>query len=181
MGKVCRICRGENLTRFLDLGFTPLADDFLSSDRLCVPETYYPLEVFVCHNCGLVQLGYVVPPQILFQRDYPYVSSTTKTGREHFYAMAQEVYLRCGLGADHLVIDIGSNVGVLLQGFKEQGVSHVLGIEPAENICQIAQKAGIETINEFFSERLAHEIVKSKGKAKIVTGTNVVAHVDDHQ
>lgn len=180
MGIICRICHGRNLTKFLDLGFTPLADDFLPPDRLHDPEVYYPLEVFICNDCSLVQLGYVVPPQILFQRNYPYVSSTTKTGREHFYSLAKEVRLRFCLGSNDLVIDIGSNVGVLLQGFKEQGVNNVLGIEPAENICEIARQAGIETISEFLSEELALKVVRTKGKAKIVTGTNVVAHMHDH-
>lgn len=180
MGKVCRICRSENLTKFLDLGFTPLADDFLPPHRLQEPEVYYPLDVFICHDCSLVQLGYVVPPEILFQRDYPYASSTTATGREHFYSFAEEVCLRSDLDPSDLVIDIGSNVGVLLRGFKNRGVSNVLGIEPAESICQIARNDSIETINEFLSEELALEIVKTKGQAKIVTGTNVVAHINDH-
>lgn len=176
---ICRICQSESLTKFLDLGFTPLADDFLPSNRLNEPEVYYPLEVFICNDCSLVQLGYVVPREILFQRDYPYVSSTTKTGVKHFHSLAKEVSSRFSLQPNDLVIDIGSNVGVLLEGFKNQGAD-VLGIEPAPNICQIAQANGIETISEFLSEELALKIVKTKGKAKIVTGTNVVAHINDH-
>jgi len=175
----CRVCHCESLTKFLDLGFTPLADNFLSPYKLQQPETYYPLEVFVCDNCSLVQLGYVVPPRVLFQRGYPYVSSTTATGRAHFHSLAREISSRFGLGSGDLVVDIGSNVGLLLQGFKRQGVA-VLGIEPATNICEIARSNGIETINEFFSEELALKIVKAKGKAKAVTGTNVVAHIDNH-
>jgi len=175
----CRICHSESLTKFLDLGFTPLADDFLSPDRLGKPEVYHPLEVFICDNCSLVQIGYVVPPEILFQKDYPYESSTTKTGVKHFHSLAQEASSKFGLCSDDLVVDIGSNVGVLLQGFKDQGID-VLGIDPAGNICEIARSNGIETMNEFFSEELAIKIVKAKRKAKIVTGTNVVAHINDH-
>jgi len=177
---VCRVCHGSDLTRFLDLGFTPPADDFLPPHRLKEPEVYYPLDVLVCRDCGLVQLGYVVPPEILFQRDYPYESSTTTTGREHFYAMAEEVCREFALKRDSLVIDIGSNVGVLLQGFRNQGVACVLGIDPAENICEIALGNGINTICGFFSEELAAGILKTKGRAKIITGTNVVAHINDH-
>lgn len=176
---ICRICQSENLTRFLDLGFTPLADDFLPPNRLNDPEVYYPLEVFICNDCSLVQLGYVVPPEILFQRDYPYASSTTKTGINHFHSLAREACSRFSLQPNDLVIDIGSNVGVLLEGFQNQGAD-VLGIEPAADICQVARANGIETINEFLSEELALRIVKSKGKAKFVTGTNVVAHMNDH-
>jgi SAM-dependent methyltransferase len=178
--KICRVCHGNDLTRLLDLGFTPPADDFLLPHRLKEPEIYYPLDVLVCRDCGLVQLGYVVPPEILFQRDYPYESSITAAGREHFYTMAEEICREFALERDSLVVDIGSNVGVLLQGFRNRGVTSVLGIDPAENICEIARGNGIDTICGFFSEELAAEIVKTGGKARIITGTNVVAHINDH-
>ncbi len=176
----CRCCHGLSLKQFLDLGFTPLADNFLSSTQLHEPETYYPLQVLLCSDCGLVQLDYVVPPEILFQRNYPYVSSTTETGKEHFHSLAEEACRNFKLKPDDLVIDIGSNVGVLLQGFINQGINNVLGIEPAGNICQMARDNGIETINEFFDEVSASRIVAMKGKARLVTGTNVVAHIDNH-
>lgn len=175
----CRTCHSKSLTKFLDLGFTPPADDFLSSERIGAPEVYYPLEVFICNNCSLVQIGYVVPPEILFQKDYPYEASVTKTGVEHFHSLAKEASSRFDLSSDDLVVDIGSNVGVLLQGFENQG-AEVLGIEPARNISEIAIKNGIETINNFFSEEVALKIVEELKKVKIVTGTNVVAHIDDY-
>lgn len=174
----CRICKNDRLIQFLDLGFTPPADDFLSPDRLHEPEVYYPLNVLVCNDCGFIQLGHVVPPEILFQNEYPYESSTTETGRNHYYNLAKEIVQKYNLDSEDLAIDIGSNVGVLLAGFKKNGVN-VLGIEPANNMCEIANNNGIETINEFFSDKLAHEIVMSRGKAKVVTGTNVVAHIDN--
>ncbi len=174
----CRICHGNQLTRFLDLGFTPPADDFLRPDRLNEPEAHYPLEVMICDDCRLVQLSYVVPPELLFQREYPYESSTTETGRKHYYSMATELGGRYNLSAKDLVIDIGSNVGVLLAGFKARG-TRVLGIEPAKDVCVSANTNGIETINEFFSESVAQTIVRTNGTAKIITGTNVVAHIND--
>ncbi len=174
----CRICKKINLTRFLNLGFTPPADDFLSPERLKNPEVYYPLEVFVCNDCGLIQLGYVIPPELLFQNEYPYESSTTLTGRTHYYNLAQEIVQRYNLKPENLAIDIGSNVGVLLNGFKENGV-RVLGIEPARDVCKIANDNSIETINEFFSDSLAKHLADSGQKAKVVTGTNVIAHIDD--
>ena len=180
MKKTCRICCGNNLMRFLDLGFTPLADAFLTASQLGEPEIYYPLDVYLCDDCSLVQLGYVVPPEILFQRDYPYVSSTTQTGRDHFHSFAIDAFSRFDIQPDDLVVDIGSNVGVLLQGFKNRGVKNVLGIEPAANICQIARNNGIDTINEFFSEKVADKIAGTRKTAKIVTGTNVIAHIDNH-
>lgn len=175
----CRICHSKNLIRFLDLGFTPPADDFLLPERLEEPEIYYPLEVFICSNCSLIQLGYIVPPEILYQKDYPYEMSITKFGVKHFHSFAKEAYSRFNLSSNDLVIDIGSNVGVLLQGFKNQG-ARVLGIDPAKNICEIAKSRGIKTINGFFNENLARKIVKEHKKAKIITGTNVVAHINDH-
>ncbi len=175
---ICRVCKSIDLTKFLDLGFTPPADDFLRPDRLNEPEVSYPLEVLICNDCSLVQLSYVVPPELLFQKEYPYESSTTETGRKHYYSLARDVSLRFHLGSQDLAVDIGSNVGVLLAGFKENGVQ-VLGIEPAKDVCATANKNAIETINEFFSESLARNIVRTKGKAKVVTGTNVVAHIND--
>lgn len=175
---ICRICHSSDLTKFLDLGFTPPADAFLVPERMSQPETHYPLEVMICNDCKLVQLSYVVPPEILFQQDYPYESSTTATGRNHYHGLARDVATRYGLGSSDLVVDIGSNVGVLLGGFKAIGV-RVLGIDPAERMCEIANKNGIETIHGFFSESLVHEIVKTKGMVRVVMGTNVVAHIND--
>lgn len=176
----CRICHGNNLTKFLDLGFTPPADGFLSLEKLKEPEVYYPLDIFICNNCSLVQLGYVVQPEILFNYTYPYESSMTKTGVEHFHSLAKEATSRFCLNPEDLVVDIGSNVGVLLQGFKNQGVVNVLGVEPVRNLCEIAKNNSIETLEEFFCEDVAHRIVKERGKARVVTGTNVVAHINDH-
>ena len=174
----CRICYSNNLTKFLDLGSTPPADDFLVAGRLKEKEKYYPLDVYICNDCSLVQLGHTVPPEILFQNDYPYESSMTKAGQKHFHSFASDVVSRFKLNSKDLAVDIGSNVGVLLQGFKNEGLQ-VLGIDPADNICKIAIKSGIDTISSFFNEEAVREVIKKKGKAKVITGTNVFAHVDD--
>ena len=172
--------------KFLDLGSHPPADDFLTEEGLKKEETRYPLQVYICDNCSLVQLGYVVSPQILYQRDYPYVSSTTNTGKKHFHSFAEESLEICrelGLSSRNraslgLVVDIGSNVGVLLEGFKKKDMQ-VLGVDPAPNICKIANERGIPTFNAFFNEDTARRIKDEKGKARIITGTNVVAHIND--
>lgn len=174
----CRICKKEKLVKFLDLGFTPPADGFLTAKELEEPEAYYPLSVYICQECSLVQLGYVVPPEILFQKDYPYESSMTQTGRQHFYAFAKKVVADFSLAPQGLVVDIGSNVGVLLQGFKNEGM-RVLGIEPAKNISRIAQQNGIPTLNKFFNVQAVAAVRKSQGLAKVVTASNVFAHVND--
>tara|TARA_B100001093_G_scaffold518090_1_gene601773 strand:- start:745 stop:1977 length:1233 start_codon:yes stop_codon:yes gene_type:complete len=178
MRTYCRTCGSSNLKNFLNLGFTPPADQFLRESQLLEPETHYPLETAICEDCGLAQLNYVVPAEILYRRDYPYESSITKSGYEHWSEFAESVCNKYRLGAKDLVIDIGSNVGVLLSAFKEQG-TRILGIDPASNIVRIAEKRGIETWDEFFSESISHKIIKEKGFASIITGTNVFAHVDD--
>ncbi len=174
----CRLCGYPQLTHFLDLGFTPPADQFLSKEQLDEPEINYPLRVVRCDKCMFAQLSYVVPPEILYKKDYPYESSITSTGRTHFDAFAKSVVESFNIIKDDLVIDIGSNVGVLLSGFKKRGCE-VLGFDPAENIALIAQKNGIPTIPTFFNSKKAEDALRNNKKAKVITATNVFAHIDD--
>jgi len=174
----CRMCKSSNIESFLDLGFTPLADNFLTEKQLREPEIYYPLNVYMCKDCGLAQLGYIVSPEKMYNSNYPYESSTTKAGSEHFFNMAKEVCKRFNLKEQSLVVDLGSNVGVLLQGFKNQNMQ-VVGVEPSKNIASIAIKNEIETIPSFFNEEVVHEIIRKHKHVSIVTATNVFAHIDD--
>ena len=174
----CRICGSSNLFTFLDLGFTPPADQFLRKNQLTEPETSYPLKVMMCRVCGLAQLSHIVHCEILYRRDYPYESSITKSGQTHWDEFAKTVCATYELTKKDLVVDVGSNVGVLLSSFKNNGAS-VLGVDPASNIVRIAEKRGIETINDFLDSTVAKKIVNLKGKAKVITATNVFAHVDD--
>lgn len=175
---ICRMCKSENLYNFLDLGFMPPADEFLRKDQLEYPRTYYPLEVLMCRACGLSQLSYVVSPEVLYRHDYPYEASTTRTGREHFAKFAAQCTARFGLGPSDLVIDVGSNVGVLLANFKANG-TRILGVDPAANIVRIAEKNGIPTMNELFSAEIAAKIRGEQGKASLMTASNCFAHIDD--
>jgi len=172
------MCQSKNLYRFLDLGFTPPADQFRRKDQMKEPEIHYPLEVFMCDDCGLAQLGHVVSPEVLYRMDYPYESSTTKTGREHWNTFAQRVVKRLNLEKNDLVVDIGSNVGVLLGAFKSQGM-RIQGVDPAANIVMLAHERGIDTICDFFNRETAEKILREKGAASVITGTNVFAHIDD--
>jgi SAM-dependent methyltransferase len=124
------------------------------------------------------QLGYTVPPEVLYKFDYPYESSTTKTGRDHFHGLAKSIVDRFSLNSTDLIVDVGSNVGVLLEGFENQGC-RTLGIEPAGRIAQLAVERGISTINEFISPDLANRIVAGNGLASVVCITNVFAHIHD--
>jgi SAM-dependent methyltransferase len=172
------MCSGSSFYKFLDLSKTPPADQFLFAEQLNEPEGSYPLEVVVCETCSLVQLNYVVPPQILYCNDYPYESSTTKAGHSHWNEFAETTVRLLALKPEHLVIDVGSNVGVLLQMFRDRGTT-VLGVDPAANIAEIANKNGIETLPVFFNSEAARGIVTAKGHASVITGTNVFAHIDD--
>ena len=174
----CRLCGGSSLFPFLDLGHTPPADNFLGNERLSQPEIYYPLQVVRCDECNFIQLDHVVAPEILYQNDYPYEASITRTGAEHFDEFAASIVKMLSMTSDDLAIDIGSNVGVLLSGFKNRNV-RVLGVDPAENIAKIAAENSIETIPDFFDEQVARQILAEYGKAKVLTASNVFAHIDD--
>jgi len=175
---ICRMCKSRTLKQFLDLGFTPPADQFRRKEQLHEPVVFYPLEVMLCTDCGLVQLSHVVSPEILYRHDYPYESSVTRTGHAHWSEFAKTTTERLNLNSNDLVVDIGSNVGVLLEAFRSNGTK-ILGVDPASNIALIAQKRGVETINEFFGPDLAKKIVEDMGQATVITATNVFAHVDD--
>jgi len=170
----CKICDNQNLQKFLSLGETPLANNFLREDDLPKSEKTFPLDVYFCPNCKLVQLGYVVPPEMMFT-NYFYVSSTSNTFQLHFSKMAEELTNMLKLDGNSLAVDIGSNDGVLLKGFQKFGVRTV-GVEPATNIAEIAKKDGIDTINDFFSDNVTDQILYSKGYADVITANNVFAH-----
>lgn len=174
----CRLCSSKDLHKFLDLGLQPPSDQFLNKKKTNNDIIFYPLSVNTCKTCGFKQLTHVVDPKILYQQDYPYESSLTKSGLDHFYEFALSVKNQFKLKSDDLVIDIGSNVGVLLDSFKSLGMK-VLGVDPAKNICKIANKRGIKTLNSFFDSNICDFIKKEHGKAKVITGTNVFAHIDN--
>lgn len=173
----CRICHSDKLYEFLSLGSMPIPNGFLLKKELSHEEPHYPLGVYVCENCWLVQLTHVIPPEIMF-KNYLYIPSTSTTMLEHFDSLAREVVEKYSVNDSHLVIDIGSNDGTLLSYFKEQEVK-VLGIDPASNLAQVARMKGIETIDDFFTSKLAVEVLEEKGRAKVITATNVVAHMHD--
>jgi hypothetical protein len=173
------MCASTELVRYLDLGLQPPADQFRTAEQISSePVILYPLEVYLCVACGLSQLGYVVSPEILYQQDYPYESSTTASGRAHYAAFATTVVRDFALAPDRLAVDIGSNVGVLLAGFAKHGL-RIHGVDPAPNIASIAEQRGIRTLVGFFSPEIARRIVNEDGRAGAITGTNVFAHVDD--
>lgn len=173
----CRVCDGTKLSKVLSFGPTPLANAFLERHEARAAEMYYPLDAYLCRDCGLLQLLDVVAPKILF-KDYVYVSSTSPAFVAHFRDFAEKAFERFSLNRESLVVDIGSNDGILLTPFKEKGV-RVLGVEPDRNIAALARKSGVDTMTEFFSPAVAQRIARRYGSADLITATNVFAHIDD--
>ncbi len=173
----CRACEGQRLRQFLTLGPQPLANSFLGSPNEFDSESRYPLDVYFCDDCSLVQILDVIDPEALF-RHYLYVTGTSETIAAHNREYAREVVESLALGADDLVVEIASNDGSLLKCFQPYGV-RTLGIEPATNIAEIAVASGVETVNKFFNSGAAEEIRQSFGPARVAIGNNVLAHVDD--
>jgi novobiocin biosynthesis protein NovU/D-mycarose 3-C-methyltransferase len=177
--ETCRACGGRDLTLVLSLGRQPLANAFLRSIEEAADEPSFPLDVYLCPTCSLVQLLDVIDPGVLF-RHYLYVTGTSSTIADHNRRYAERVGELMGLGADDLVVEAASNDGSLLRCFQALGV-RTLGVEPARNIAAIARQAGVETIEEFFGAASARDIRSRFGPARAVIGNNVLAHVDDTQ
>jgi hypothetical protein len=173
----CRICRNAKTIKFLDLGRVALANSYLAKGDLGKPEFTERLDVWFCPDCGLVQLGTIVPPEKLF-RHYLYYSSNSPMAMRHFSDYADEI---AGMHADTgkaFVVEIASNDGILIRNFKRHGI-RFLGIDPAENIAAKANSEGIPTVAEFFNSKTAAAIAKGHGKATAILGNNVFAHIDD--
>lgn len=173
---ICRICGGSNLTKILDLGMMPLANSFIKKEDLGKPEKKFPLTVYFCETCSLLQLLDVVNPELIFI-NYDYLTSASQPLVQHFVKMASDLLTRFAVQKNDLVMEIGGNDGALLSAIK--GQCRVLNIEPAKNIAEISKKNGIETYNQFFGSKAAEDILKTYGNAKLVVANNVMAHIDD--
>jgi len=175
----CRMCESSKVEKFLDLGNIPLVDRFLTAEELNKTEKLFPLNVHICTDCGLVQLGYVVPAKELFNENYAYEAGITKGRRQNHFELAEYTCNKFKITQGSLVVDIGSNVGVLLEGFKNLGM-RVLGVDASVNVVKIANSKGIETINGFFDENMVEKILSNKPKPRVITATNLFAHIQDY-
>ena len=175
----CRACGEARLTRFLQLGPQPLANANLRALAEAADELTFPLDVYFCEACSLVQLADVIDPELLF-RNYIYVTGTSETIAAHNVTYARTVTDLLGLGGEDLVVEVASNDGSLLTCFRDLGV-RTLGVEPARNIAEIARGRGIETVGEFFNGATGAHLRGARGAARAVIGNNVLAHVDDTQ
>ena len=171
----CQICGSDDLELVMDLGHQPPCDALLTDEQLNAPETSYPLRFMRCRECSLGQIDYVVPGDVVFPREYPYRSGITRELAEYQVAISEDLIERYDLAPGSLVVDIGSNDGTLLSGFRDRGM-RVLGVEPTD-IAAIARSDGIDTVQSFFTEELADDIARQHGKAPLVTSTNTFAHM----
>jgi hypothetical protein len=173
----CRFC-GTGLEKtFVDLGMSPLCQTHIEPHQLNHMERFYPLHVWVCHDCYLVQLEQYVAPNEIFS-DYAYFSSYSDSWVEHAKRYVDSTCQRFGLGSKSLAMEIASNDGYLLQHFVARGVP-CRGIEPAANVAEVAVTRGVPTTVKFFGRRTATEIAREHGRPDLLLGNNVLAHVPD--
>ena len=174
----CRFCGSPLERTFLDLGASPISNDFLNAAQLSQMEPFYPLHVKVCAHCFLVQVADCISARHIFSDNYAYFSSFSDSWLEHAKKYVEMVTERFKLGQQHRVIEVACNDGYLLQYFVAKGIP-VLGIEPTANTAAAAEKKGIPTVVKFLGEQTAREIVRDRQQADLVVGNNVLAHVPD--
>ncbi|MDX1959904.1 MAG: class I SAM-dependent methyltransferase [Leptospiraceae bacterium] len=174
----CRACNNKLKFEFADLEFAPPSNSFLKKEELELPEVFYPLKLFVCNSCYLVQVDEYKKSSEIFSSDYVYFSSYSKSWLEHSEKYSKMITERFSINKDSQVVEIASNDGYLLQYFLKKGIK-VLGIEPSSSTAIVARSKGINTIEEFFGEDLANTLVKENSKADLLIGNNVIAHVPD--
>jgi hypothetical protein len=175
---LCRHCATPLEHTFLDLGFAPPSNAYLSAADLSRPEKHYPLRVKVCHCCWLVQTEDYAQADELFSADYAYFSSTSTTWLAHAAEYARKMTAELSLGAHSLVIEVAANDGYLLKNFVASGVP-CLGIEPTASTAAAAEALGVPVLQEFFGEALGRRLAREGKQADLIAGNNVYAHVPD--
>lgn len=174
----CRFCKTELRHVFIDLVNSPASNSFLTVEELNEPEVFYPLKVFTCHKCFLVQLDEYKKSDKIFDNKYVYFSSYSTSWLKHAREYTEMMIRRFGLSEQRRVVEIASNDGYLLQYFRDKNIP-VLGVEPTANTAEVARSKGIETVVDFFGVRLARELISKKLDADVLLGNNVLAHVPD--
>ena len=172
----CQICNSNKLHKFLSLGHHPNPDGFLTEEKLKEPEIFYPLELYFCENCKLVQLGHIADPKNLFTESFIYTTGSNKGLVRDFHTLVEILVKRFNLGDGDLAVDIGGNDGTLLENYLPYKIN-VLNIDPSK-AAGISKEKNIPTKLDFFNEETALKTLNEFGKAKVITATNVFAHVD---
>ncbi|MEO5648155.1 MAG: class I SAM-dependent methyltransferase [Chitinophagaceae bacterium] len=174
----CRFCKTSLEHVFIDLLNSPASNSFLTAGQLSEPETFYPLKVYTCHKCFLVQVDEYKKSGAIFNNEYVYFSSYSTSWLTHAKEYTKMMKKRFDINENSLVIELASNDGYLLQYFNEMGIP-VLGIEPTANTAKVAIEKGIETVVDFFGVKLATELTAKGRNADLLLGNNVLAHVPD--
>ncbi len=175
---LCRSCNGTNNKLVLDLGHAPPSNSFLDENQLNKPEVYFPLRIFVCQECWLLQTIDYVNSNDVFPESYVYFSSASSSWLNHAKEYVEEIIGTLSLNGKSKVIEIASNDGYLLQYFQENGIPN-LGIEPTKSTATKAMELGIETVEDFFGSELANKLFQREQQADLVIGNNVYAHIPD--
>ena len=174
----CRFCNTTLTNKFLDLGFAPPSNAYLSEEDLSLPERYYPLKVYVCDNCWLVQTQDFTSSEELFTNEYAYFSSVSSSWLAHAAEYSSYIMERLELNSESFVVEIASNDGYLLRNFVQKGIP-CLGIEPTADTARVAVAQGIPVVSEFFGMNLAEKLGEEDKLADLLIGNNVYAHVPD--
>lgn len=174
----CRLCLSKEIELAVNIGKSPISEKYVKKDNLDKLIPKVPLDLYFCKNCSHVQLLDVVNPDFLWS-DFTFKTSRDTKLIKHFKDYVERVVNQEEINFEDLIIDIGSNDGTLLQCFKDKGYKNILGIDPASEIVDQANRAGIKTIKGFFDLDIAKKISKTDGKAKVITANNVFAHMDD--
>lgn len=172
----CRCCNGSHVEKFLDLGRQAWGNDFIpiKENRHCEE---YPLEVFFCHDCTMVQIGYTVPRHKMFV-NHAYLSGTTKSLKEHFVRVAKDIDERVDFDADDYVFDIGGNDGTFLEYFRDKPLK-VLNVDSGVLQAKLSNEKGIPCLNTFFNLETARDIIVNQGKAKVIHGSGIFFHLEE--
>jgi 2-polyprenyl-3-methyl-5-hydroxy-6-metoxy-1,4-benzoquinol methylase len=157
---------------------SPASNSFLTANQLNEPESFYPLKVYTCHQCFLVQVDEYKKSDTIFDSNYVYFSSYSTSWLQHAKAYTEKMTKRFGYNENSLVVEVASNDGYLLQYFKQKNIP-VLGIEPTANTAEAAKEKGVDSVVDFFGKKLANELSSKNIKADLLLGNNVLAHVPD--
>lgn len=180
-GVQCQVCNRSGLKPLLDLGYQPLCNDFLPSTETAKPQTFFPLCLYYCDPCSLVQLGYVIPTEETFGEQYTYLTGSSRSLVEYYEALAKQLMDQLDLKPGDVVVEMGSNDGTFLKHLQAFGLE-VLGIEGSPKAASLAIEAGIPTIDKFFgagSGKTVKERLPAGSKIKLVIAMNVLAHTDN--
>ena len=174
----CRFCQADLEDVFIDLFNSPASNSFLTFGQMNEPESFYPLKVYTCHQCFLVQVDEYKKSDTIFDSSYVYFSSYSTSWLEHARKYVDQMIERFGFNENSRVVEVASNDGYLLQYFVQKNIP-VLGIEPASNTAEVAKSRGVDSVTDFFGVRLAKELSARNIKADLLLGNNVLAHVPD--